>query len=57
MIGKLAAGAVGFIFVFSSISLVFLALAHKEIPESLSSLSLYSMASFVSLCVPSPFQR
>lgn len=57
MIGKFAAAAVGFIFVFSSIALVFLALARREIPASLSSLSLYSMASFVSLCVPSPFQR
>lgn len=55
--GKIAAAAVGFIFIFSSITLVFLALAHKEIPDSLSSLSIYSMTSFVSLCVPSPLQR
>lgn len=56
MIGKVAA-SVGFVFIFSSVALVFLALAQKEVPTSLLSLSLGAMASFISLCAPSPFQR
>jgi hypothetical protein len=57
MIYKITINSVASIFVFSSVTLIFLSLAGREVPASLLSLALATLASSVSLIVPSPLQK
>jgi hypothetical protein len=57
MMNKVAIHSAGSIFIFGSVALIFLSLAGREVPAPLLTLTLSSLASSVSLLVPSPLQK